>query len=62
MKRREFIAAIGGAAAWPLVGHAQQPKMPVIWFLGSASLRSSVSNVNGLRVGSFSDPTAGDAD
>jgi putative ABC transport system substrate-binding protein len=26
MKRREFIAGLGGAVAWPLAGHAQQPE------------------------------------
>jgi putative tryptophan/tyrosine transport system substrate-binding protein len=41
MKRREFMAGLGGAIAWPALAGAQRP-MPVIGYLSSGSANISI--------------------
>jgi putative ABC transport system substrate-binding protein len=50
MRRREFIALIGGAAAWPHGLRAQQP-MPVIGFMSARSPEDSVAVLAAFRRG-----------
>ena len=49
MKRREFMSLLGGAAAWPLAAHAQQP-LPGIGFLHQGSAEP-LSLTNAFRKG-----------
>ena len=52
MRRREFIAFVGcTAAGWPLTARAEQPSMPVIGFLNSASPQPFANYVSGFRIG-----------
>ena len=51
MRRRAFITLFGGAAAWPLVAHAQQPKLPVVGYLSTGSPEADATSLAAFRQG-----------
>jgi putative ABC transport system substrate-binding protein len=52
IRRREFIAALGGAAAvWPLAARAQQPAVPVIGRISAGSPATHAERTNMFRKG-----------
>jgi putative tryptophan/tyrosine transport system substrate-binding protein len=51
MKRREFIAGLGSAVAWPVMARAQQPAMPIIGYLYGGTSEGSTYIVAAFRKG-----------
>jgi putative ABC transport system substrate-binding protein len=51
MRRRDFIALLGGAAAWPLAARTQQSAVPVIGYMDTASAVTTAHLVEAFRRG-----------
>src|SRR5262249_3170319 len=51
MKRRDFIALLGAAAAWPLTARGQEKAVPVMGYLYLGSTEESTSVIAAFRKG-----------
>src|SRR5262245_50191608 len=51
IRRREFMALVGGAAAWPLAARAQQPAVPVIGYFSGRSPEAEAPILGAFRRG-----------
>jgi putative ABC transport system substrate-binding protein len=51
MRRRDVIALLGGAVAWPLAARAQQPAMPVVGLLGATTAQGFAAQLTAFRQG-----------
>jgi putative tryptophan/tyrosine transport system substrate-binding protein len=51
VRRREFIGLLGSATAWPLAARAQQPTVPVIGYLDTASVSTTAHFIAEFRRG-----------
>jgi putative ABC transport system substrate-binding protein len=51
MRRRVFLGALGAAATWPLVVHAQQPALPIVGFLDLRSAEVIRERLRAFRQG-----------
>ena len=56
MRRRDFIAVVGGAAAWPFAAQAQQSgKLPRIGSIHTVQSENSEAFFEGLREAGYLD-------